>query len=146
MNTALETEGNFDSTTGLWKFKSKTTHKPMEQFDVNLIKHTWLRNIESCKDPEHAVVKIQPSPTNADGTQKQCGCGSEYAADGLYVKRFATLHTHLGAIKCQYSNLKCTSGNCEIPYAEAAAEHGICFATTVTCMGDEIGWDLSQMC
>ena len=36
---ALETEGNFDSTTGLWKFKSETTHKPMEQFDVNLIKH-----------------------------------------------------------------------------------------------------------
>ena len=46
----------------------------MEQFDVNLIKHTRLRNIESCKDPEHAVVKIQPSPTNAHGTQKNCGC------------------------------------------------------------------------
>ena len=40
LNIALETEGNFDNTTGLWKFKSETTHKPMEQFDVNLIKHT----------------------------------------------------------------------------------------------------------
>ena len=127
VNITLETEGNFDSTTGLWKFKSETTHKPIEQFDVNLIKHTWLRNIELCQNPKHALVKIQPSPTNADGTQKQCGCGSEYAADGLYVKGFATLYTHLGAIKCQYSNLKCTSGNHEIPYAEAAAEQGICF-------------------
>ena len=141
VNIALETEGNFDSTTGLWKFKSETTQNPMEQFDVNLIKHTWLRNIESCKDPEHAVVKIQPSPTNADGTRKQCGCGSEYTADGLYVKGFATLYTCLGAIKCQCSNLKCTSGNCEIPYAEAAAEQDICFSTTVTCTWDEIGWD-----
>ena len=123
MNIALETEGNFDSTTGLWKFKSETTHKPMEQFDVNLIKHTWLRNIESCKDPEHAVIKIQPSPKNADG------------------KGLATLYTCLGAVKCQYSNLKCASGNCEIPYAEAAAEQGICFSTTVSCAGDEIGWD-----
>ena len=86
VNIALETEGNFDSTTGLWKFKSETTNKPMEQFGVNPIKHTWLRNIESCKGPKHAVVKIWPSPTNADGSQKQCGCGSEYAVDGLYVK------------------------------------------------------------
>ena len=111
LNIALETEGNFDSTTGLWQFKSETIHKPMEQFYVNLIKHTWLRNIESCKDPEIALVKIQPSHTNEDGSQKQCGCGSEYAADGLYVKGFATLYTYLGVIKCQYSNLKCTSGN-----------------------------------
>ena len=86
-------------------------------------------------------MKIQPSHTNEDGSQKQCGCGSEYAADGFYVKGFATLYTRLGAIKCQYSNLKCTAGNCEIPYAEAAAEQGICFSTTVTCAGDEIGWD-----
>ena len=57
VNIALETEGNFDSTTGLWQFKSETTHKRMELFDVNLIKHTWLRNIESCKDPEVALVK-----------------------------------------------------------------------------------------
>ena len=113
----------------------------MEQFDVDLIKHTQLRNIESCKDPEHAVIKMQPSPKNADGTLKQCGCGSEYADDGLFVKGFATLYTHLGAVKCQYSNLKCASGNCEIPYAEAAAEQGIYFSTTVTCAGDEIGWD-----
>ena len=141
VNIALETEGNFDSTTGLWQFKSETTHKPMEQFDVNLIKHTRLRNIESCKDLEVAVVKIQPSHTNEDGSQKQWGCGSEYAADGLYVKGFATLYTCLGAIKFQYSNLKCTSGNYEIPHSETAAEQGICFSTTVTCTGDEIGWD-----
>ena len=141
VNIALETEGNFDRATGLWQFKSETTHKPMEQFDVNLIKNTRLRNLESCKDPEVTLVKIQPSHTNEDGSQKQCGCGSEYAADGFYVKGFATLYTRLGAIKCQYSNLKCTSGNCEIPYAEAAAEQGICFSTTVTCAGDEIGWD-----
>ena len=37
--------------------------------------------------------------------------------------------------------MKCASDNCEIPYAEAAAEQGICFSTTVTCAGDEIGWD-----
>ena len=141
VNIALETEGNFDRATGLWQFKSETTHKAMEQFDVNLIKNTWLRNIESCKDPEVALVIIQPRNTNEDGSKKQCGCGFEYAADGFYVKGFATLYTCLGAIKCQYSNLKCTSGNCEIPYAEAAAEQGICFSTTVTCTGDEIGWD-----
>ena len=82
VNIALETEGNFDRATGLWQFKSETTHKPMEQFDVNLIKNTRLRNIESCKNPEVALMKIQPSHTNEDGTPKQCGCGSEYAADG----------------------------------------------------------------
>ena len=63
MNIALETKGNFDRATGLWQFKFETTHKPMEQFDVNLIKNTRLRNIESCKDPEVALVKIQPSHT-----------------------------------------------------------------------------------
>ena len=49
----------------------------MEQFDVSLIKHTQLKNIESCKDPEHAVVK-----------------------------GYATLYTRLGAIKCEYSNFE----------------------------------------
>ena len=34
-------------------------------------------------------MKIQPSHTNEDGSLKQCGCGSEYAADGFYVKGFA---------------------------------------------------------
>ena len=30
VNIALETEGNFDRATGLWQFKSETTHKPMD--------------------------------------------------------------------------------------------------------------------
>ena len=66
---------NFNKSTGLWSYKSESTHKPMFSDDKNLHVYTWecIQYIVNY-DP-NAYINIKQQVKNADGTPRKCDCG-----------------------------------------------------------------------
>ena len=144
--------GNFNKETGLWEYKSLSTHKPYEMMDPQLVKHTQERNSIICDQKLdtstglYNIVDLKPSPFNTDGSRKCCKCGSGYGNSGTYFNLGnSTLYTRMGPVNCTYADLKCTHGNCTLSYQAEAEKKGIFFYSSQTCAGDEVGWDFISM-
>ena len=144
--------GSFNRETGLWEYKSLSTHKPFEMMDPDLISNTNVRNAIICDqkfNPStglYNTVDLKPTAFNPDGSAIPCECGSGYGSLGTYCNSGnATLYTRNGPVHCSYSDLKCGSGNCITKFDKEAQKKGIFFYSSQTCAGDEIGWDFISL-
>ena len=135
-------QGNFDVQNGLWNFHSLTQFKPKDMMDPELIKHTKTRIITVLE--ENSCVQLKPNPYN-NKTLKMCDCGAGYSPDTEYIPKWhSMLYMRISPVKCEFFNLPCHNGICELKFEDVAEQQGICFTLKVTCAGDEIGWDFVQ--
>ena len=132
----------FDKTTGLWQYKSLSTHKPKNMLDDKLKTATRLRMklVIDSPSPDPAI-DFKPNWKKPDGSPRECDCGATYTENGLYQEGVATLYTRVGCVQLKYYSMKCENNTCEKKYMDLAQEEGIFFYTKMTCAGDEIGWD-----
>ena len=87
---------NFDKSTGLWSYRSESTHKPMVADDKKLhfftrerIKYVVNYNIND-------YIDIKQNVKNADGTQMGCNCGSVYTENSHFEEGNCKLYTRVG--------------------------------------------------
>ena len=118
---------SFNTSTGLWEYKSLSTHKPHEMFDPSLIKHTQNRNSLICdqklnsSNGLYCSVNLRPSQSDESGQPIPCDCGAGYWDASSYVNNGnATLYTRMGPVDCKFADLKCNGGNCMQSYQKEA--------------------------
>lgn len=148
VNISTGMEGSFNTTTGLWTYKSLSQHKPYEMLDAKLIQCTKERNQVVSNTPPDVSgnlpkYPLKPEDTNPDGSQKMGHCGmplTDYIQKGV-----ATIYTRNSPMECRYFNLKCTTGCCEESFQEVAKEKGIFFSSSKTAAADEVGWDFVSL-
>ena len=143
---------SFNKQTGLWEYKSLSTHRPYEMMDDELIRYTNQRNENICSRKLNQStglyngIDLKPSGFNENGDPLNCKCGSEYGTSGTYINSGqAILYTKNGPMNCKFANLKCGEGKCVKKFQKEAEKHGIFFYTSQTCAGDEIGWDFISL-
>ena len=139
-------DGNFNTDTGLWEYPAYSTHQPKTMMNEDLITATQIRDkfATSGKIEESSGLRIyhlKPKFRNEYGENRKCHCGKEYNQDGYEEKQQSILYTRIAPLRCVSYNLKCTNGQCEITFQEAAEEKGIFFYSPKTAVADEIGWD-----
>ena len=144
-------DGNFNTETGLWEYPAFSTHKPKTMMNEDLITATQIRDkfATSGKIEESSGLRIyhlKPKFRNEYGKNRKCDCGNEYNQDGYKEKQQSILYTRIAPLRCLSYNLKCTNGQCEITFQEAAEEKGILFYSPKTAVADEIGWDFVKSC
>jgi hypothetical protein len=76
----------FDVDTGKWTSESASKHKPMEQFDLDLVNNTldrmsFIRRDNAAANGCFTGPDLIPSPFMKNGTPKPCNCGAAYAND-----------------------------------------------------------------
>ena len=99
-----ELVSNFDKSTGLWSYKSESTHKPMFSDDKNLHVYTRERIRYIINYDPNAYIDIRQQVENADGTPRKCDCGSIYTKNSHFEEGTANLYmSHFTyACKMQY--------------------------------------------
>lgn len=153
LNIAQTVNGNFDTVTGLWNFKSLTDHKPKQMMDPILVECTRRRN-ETCllqhlqKDTGlYGLILLKPQAYDEQDNPIICNCGQPFIHDdGNYsYKGSGTVYGRTGPIHVNYFNLVCQQGLCEIPFTSSAEKNCMFMLTKKTAMGDEIAWDFYSM-
>ena len=134
----------FNTETGLWNFPAHSQHKPHEMLDIDLIQNTQMcndlvhsRNFNS-NTGQYDALHLKPEITI-------CECGHGFDSNEYERKGSATIYSRNGPICCIYYNIKCKSGKCEKTYHEEAKKQGIFFLSSVTAVGDEVGWDFVSL-
>ena len=141
----VQDSSNFNGETGLWNFKSLSTHKPFKNsMDPGLIFGTQQRNdlVNSSNiDIDSGVYKELDLKPCVNG--KICPCGELYVQE-MYVG-VSTVYCQMGPLQCKCYSYKCPTKTCTLSYEEVARERGIFFYSSKTTAGDEIGHDFISL-
>ena len=136
-----ELVSNFDESTGLWSYKSESTHKPMFSDDKQLHFYTRERIRYIVNYDPNAYIDIRQQVKNPDGTPQKCDCGSIYTENSHFEEGTASLYTRVGLAHLRYYGITCNNNTCQKSFFDISQGMGLFFYTKATCAGDEIGWD-----
>ena len=136
-----ELVSNFNECTGLWSYKSESTHKSMFSDDKQLHFYTRERIRYIVNYDPNAYIDIRQQVKNPDGTPRKCDCGSIYTKNSHFEEGTASLYMHVGLAHLQYYGITCNNNTCQKSFFDILQGMGLFFYTKATCAGDEIGWD-----
>ena len=132
---------NFDKSTGLWSYRSESTHKPMfgDNKKLHLFTRERIKYVVNYNINES--INLKQNVTNVDGTPRKCDCGSIYTENSHFEEGNCNLYTRVGLAHIKYYGIRCQNNTCEKSFYEIAPTMGLFFYSKTTCAGDEIGWD-----
>ncbi|KAL4229192.1 hypothetical protein ACF0H5_012236 [Mactra antiquata] len=152
-------ENCFDSNSGLWKFKCRSSHSPAKR-DCKILKSNVLTrdrwnddNLERLGDGSLKGPALYP-----DIPDNTCSCRAgwikqendvEFCENGLKCSdkiRHLTIFTQLAPVKCQIFDRKCYNSEnpCKILWDEGKSLNVHVYSRD-TAAGDEIGWEFVSM-
>ena len=110
---------SFNRETGLWEYKSLSSHKPYEMMDEKLIKYTNERNEDVCSKKMNQTtglyngIDLKPSAFTQNGDAYPCECGASYGTRATFINTGqAILYTRNGPMNCTFADLNCGDGKC----------------------------------